>query len=125
MLLFYDFYLLDYGSYCSPTIRPIYLGEPARSAAKEQEGRRGKRGKGGKKKHTTACWWPHDIAALLRWSPPICDGDHLNPQKMGAISGRVAPRHWMAMGELGEWVSRVSRVIRVSRVSEEGEDGEP
>ena len=42
--------------------------------------------------------------------PPICDGDQLDPQKLGAISRRVAPRHWMAMGE------RVSRVSRVSRV---------
>lgn len=34
--------------------------------------------------------------------PPICDGDHLDPQKLAAISGRVAPRHWMVMGEQGE-----------------------
>jgi hypothetical protein len=51
--------------------------------------------------------------------PAICDGDHLDHQELGAISGRVAPRYWMAMGELGE------RVSRVSRVSEEGEEGEP
>ena len=54
--------------------------------------------------------------------PELCDGDHLDPQKLGAISGRVAPRHWMVMGELGE---RVSRVSRVSEEGEEGEEGEP
>jgi hypothetical protein len=34
--------------------------------------------------------------------PQLCDGNHLDPQKLGAISGRVAPRHWMVMGEQGE-----------------------
>ena len=46
--------------------------------------------------------------------PQLCDGDHLDPQKLGAISGRVAPRHWMVMGEQGE----------LGELGELGEQGE-
>ena len=51
---------------------------------------------------------PQNVEALTMLLPcqgrphQLCDGDHLDPQKLDAISGRVAPRHWMVMGELGE-----------------------